>query len=261
MGRRALVGLVAVAAGTAFVGIAVGSVAEHPAREVRRAAMAGDSLRLWEALDQLPEERSWWLWGQRPLGSAAGVSMVRAVVALEVGEPRFVRALTERAVVGADGSTALAQRAFLIGCVEFTRAQEAAGAVSMLGSKALERALPRAEAARDAFWDAVRLSRGASGPARRNAERAGRFIDELRRALEAGKPQDSASKPPPPPDADPVDFEEIDSPSPVEEDVGRLSPLSLQKLREQLNRKDAERRAVRRAIRNARSAASVERDW
>lgn len=228
------------------------------------------------------------VWTTVPDGWIAGLAALRdgdakqalaelrgAESAFEVAPVELSRARLAAALAAADGMDAEATaeklamrtgaeslRAFVHGLAEHARCQLAARQAKLPGSDpgAFDRAIRSADEAARAFVDACLLHEDREWPAaRRNAERVLALRQDLVRQREQQKRDQRREKDPDRKEPEPERKKFEDAPPPPEERA-LLTPADLQALFRRLATAENEKRGVRRAVRDARSAA-VERDW
>lgn len=206
----------------------------------------------------------------------------RALAALRLAEvridpapPAFLRARLAAALAAADGLDAEATaeklalrageealRAFVQGLAEFARCQLAGRQAKLPGADpgAYDRAIRTATAAARAFEAACLLHSDRDwAEARRNAERVLAVRQDLVRQREQHKRDQQKENDPDPPEPEKTP-QQIEQELPRLDEPGRLSPTDLQALLQRLAAAENEKRGVRRAVRDARSA-TVEQDW
>lgn len=239
-----------------------------------RAAGADATELVWTAVPDA------WLEGLARLRAGDAPAALQALRAAEAwfdaAPPELLRARLAAAIAAADGVDAeltvekLALRtggdedlrAFVTGLAEFARSRFAARQAKLPGADpfALDRAIRHAGAAARAFETACLLALDRDWPAaRRNCERALAARQELVRQQEQQKRDQQREQDPdrPQPQIEPLRIEqELQRP----DDAGLLSPQELQAVLRRLASAEDEKRGVRRAVRDARSAG-VEQDW
>lgn len=194
---------------------------------------------------------------------------------VEKAPPELLRARLAAALAAADGvdaeataeklavrADAEALRAFVLGLAEFARCQLATRQAKLPGGDpgAFDRAIRTATASARAFVDACVLHEDGDWPAaRRNAERVLAVRQELVRLQEQQKRDQQKEKDQERPEPK-IEPQQIEQELPRPEDQALLSPADLQALLQRLSTAETEKRGVRRAVRDARSAA-VEQDW
>lgn len=189
--------------------------------------------------------------------------------------PELLRARLAAALAAADGVEAeataekLAMRtnaealaAFVRGLAEFARCQLATRQAKLPGGDpgAFDRAIRTATESARAFVDACVLHGSGDWPeARRNAERVLAVRQDLVRQQEQQKRDQQKEKDPDRPEPR-IEPQEVAQELPPPEEQALLSPADLQALLQRLATAETEKRGIRRAVRDARSAA-VEQDW
>jgi hypothetical protein len=239
---------------------------------------AGAAARL-AAWRELPDLRDAEIEQERALAALEGAggradpaeAVLRAEIADATGAPAWFRPF----VVGSaewlrsHASAARADRAVLAATVGPQNAPGSGG-----GIVELERALAQADACRVAFAEAVACAssrieadalvgdegsvQDVSDRARRNAERALRWREEIARRLDRARSEARPDAPPPPPPIAPDEVE--DAPPPSAGGTG-TQPLPIPQLLQLLEKRLSEGQRVRRAARDRRARAEVEQDW
>ncbi|MBX3463779.1 MAG: hypothetical protein KF830_11455 [Planctomycetes bacterium] len=146
---------------------------------------------------------------------------------------------------------------FLLGLAAWQRAEQAAAAAQLADAEpmAWDLAVRSAEAAW-AHWCRAAAGEREPGPARRNAERAWRRLQELRAARTAAAARVEPEPAPPPGPTEP------EAPATARPDVarGELSAEELERLRQRLLAKEREKQRLR--LLGAGAGATVgEREW
>lgn len=174
----------------------------------------------------------------------------RALAALRAGDLAAAEAAANAIPAGADRDVVL-RRDFVRANLAFARSEVAGRQASQVEAEpfAFDAAIALAEAARDG-WQNVAIERPDWLAARRNAERAVLWIDELRRQRDAAQ----AKQPKKEPDAPRP--QEAPPPAPPEE----LPPDQVRRLLDKLALKELEKRRLRRSRQQAMSS-EVPQDW